>query len=347
MSTSEPLAARPIGERAVATMTASGCRHPFDGAIGSTAVRRRWSRSPIRGRAAVRGWPAADDPRPPAAPADRLAGTSVAATSVPGWAAAFAAARATGRARRAERSGRLGVGVNAERVQHRRKQRIGRLGVPLADGWNWSSLNRSSRLANTGPRMSPSDTARPPASTTVIVWAAARLRDIRRTSARSGWRSAGSCRGPGRCRPRPRPPSPAGRVRAAARWRTASLGLTRWVTSLAPITITAISGGSDSPAICSSSVGRFRRRPRRRWRSAPGWWATADSPLAIVHRRRVDVAVYPVAGGQGVAQPGHRDRIPISRHAGRGQTVSCARGRIDSGAGMRRRASLDWPTTRP
>ena len=58
---------------------------------------------------------------------------------------------------------------------------------PVADGWKRSAENMRWSASNSGPRMSPSDTVRPPASTTAMVWAAASIRLHRRATVRSGW----------------------------------------------------------------------------------------------------------------------------------------------------------------
>ena len=91
----------------------------------------------------------------------------------------------------ADRRGRCGRRRPARRRRRRRptaagRRRPGRSRAAL--GWNSSTLNMLRSEANAGPRTDPSDTVRPPASTTAMVCAAAISRLHRRAKERSGWR---------------------------------------------------------------------------------------------------------------------------------------------------------------
>ena len=98
--------------------------------------------------------------------------------------------------------------------------------------------------------MSPSDTVRPPASTTAMVCAAASCRLARRAIQRRGWGTGSTVPRSGQVPTTTSAPSSRSRRTAWSRWRTAVGGRTRWVTSLAPIMIMATSGAL--PATCST-----------------------------------------------------------------------------------------------
>ena len=293
------------------------------------------------------GRPAPDQPRPRAAPAGATRrAPAPAATSVPGRLAARAAALATGRAR-VEVNGPAGSRHGASGPARRRPRAAaprppGRSRAPTG---GTGPRRSSSRLAaNSGPRMSPRLTARPPAATTATACAAASVRDSRRASQRSGWAI-----GPDGAEVRAGADDDLDAVLGAARPARRSGGgptptaRTRWVTSLAPIMITARSGCSASTSStwptsaedCAPTTATLRSRTGRR--------ASADRPSAIRARRGVGVGVHAVAGGRGVAEHGqHQRRRSPARHAGRRPHPVGARrvglGRRDPAAGQLRLA---------
>ena len=148
------------------------------------------------------GRPAPNDPRPAAAPArparraPRSRRPRCRDARPP-----CAAARATGRVRRSASGVAVRLSVSMPSASNTDGSRASAASAyPSADGWNLSSLNRSSRLANNGPSRSPSDTVRPPASTTAIVCAARDCATSAAPASAAAGRSAGSCRDRGRCR---------------------------------------------------------------------------------------------------------------------------------------------------
>ena len=164
--------------------------------------------------------------------------------------------------------------------------------------------------ANAGPSTEPSDTVRPPASTTAMVCAAASLPapPAGEACAAAG-RSAGSCRGRGRCRRRPRSRPPTSRRTASARWRTETAGRVRLVTSFAPIMISATSGCSASAlSTCASSS--------RGLRAGDGQPDQPDRALGQLGERGGDQHAGGLGGpldaqadGAGVAEDGEHERL--------------------------------------
>ena len=79
--------------------------------------------------------------------------------------------------------------------------------------------------ANAGPRTEPSDTVRPPASTTATVWAAAICRLHRRANVRSGWAIGRMVPRSGQVPTTTSQPAAISRRTASARCRTDTAGL--------------------------------------------------------------------------------------------------------------------------
>ena len=188
---------------------------------------------------------------------------------------AYAAARAgdlgatelgTGRLDRLDRRGRdrqhtlaperfrlrlvLGIRPNAAKVEG--SSTVARAAYPSAEGWNWSGpKSRAGAAAKSGPRIEPSDTLRPPASTTVMVCAAASRRDHDRATCLSGGAIGLMVPRSGHVPTSTAIPASRRRRTASPRCRTDWLGSTVWVTSLAPMRITATSGSIGSvPSTC-------------------------------------------------------------------------------------------------
>ena len=115
---------------------------------------------------------------------------------------------------------------------------------PAADGWKRSGPNtRWGAAANSGPSRSPSDTVRPPASTSDDGLGGCELAAPMPGHSRAAGRPARSCRDPGRCRrPHGTPIDRCSSITVCSSSRTEVDGRTRWVTSLAPIMMTATSG---------------------------------------------------------------------------------------------------------
>ena len=97
---------------------------------------------------------------------------------------------------------------------------------------------------------------RPPASTTATVWAAARSRDHRFISERSGWRIGWIVPRSGQVPTTTSDPSARMRRTVCSSWRTEALRSIRWVTSLAPTMMSTTSGRMTS----SSAFASWRSR---------------------------------------------------------------------------------------
>ena len=139
--------------------------------------------------------------------------TSVATTSVPGCGGRLRCCPSDRSGPASERSSGAAVGVEPERIQHRRKQGVGRLGVPgrrrvelvVAEQVVAACEQRPEQVAERhraaaglhhGDRLGRREIARHPPG-----------QGAQRLARSGGW-----CPGPGRCRRRPRRRSPAGRV---------------------------------------------------------------------------------------------------------------------------------------
>ena len=233
---------------------------------------------------------------------------SAPATSVPGWTAAWAAARATDFTRRvvnalAERA----AGAQAQRVEGRGQHGAGRLGVALGGR---VELVVAEQLA-TGHEQRAEQVAErdgPPAG--------AHDRDGLRAGHACGTaagrrraaagRAGGWCRGRGRCRRRPRRRARAAPARCPrGRARPARAG-TRAVTSLAPIMMTASSGrASPSTVELRGQLGRLGADDRDvdDVHGAARGLGDAEGEL---RGRGVAVAVHAVAGRGRVAETATR-----------------------------------------
>ena len=137
-------------------------------------------------------------------------------------------------------------------------------------------------------------------------------------------RAARPCPGRGRCRrpPRRRPRAAGGRRRrAAAPTPTAARA---WVTSLAPIRMTATSGSAVQRLVdLAVEVARSARRPRRRERRWTRRSAPVGEPGGQQRAGRLLDAVDAVARGAGVAEQRDLER---RRRCGRGRTSRSASG---------------------
>ncbi len=145
----------------------------------------------LRGLGLPAGTAAAAAQLDPAAAQRRAASrtTSVPSSSVPGFstARAAAAARAARPRRGRPRAAPRRRGRARARPASRGAARRPAGGSRRREGWNWSGPKSSAgAAANSGPRIEPSETVRPPASTTAIVCAAASRRDHERATCLSG-----------------------------------------------------------------------------------------------------------------------------------------------------------------
>ena len=127
---------------------------------------------------------------------------------------------------------------------------------PSAEGWNWSGPKSSAgAAANSGPS---TETVRPPSSMTAIVWAAASRRDHARATCLSGGAMGLIVPRSGQVPTTTATPASLRRRTPSARCRTDVEGDITWVTSLAPMRITATSGCIGSARVIWSSRSEER-----------------------------------------------------------------------------------------